>query len=55
MIAWLLNILLEGSVCNLACNYNNFEIPCLFGFNAVNFWVELFFLNALFMSVSLKV
>jgi len=55
MTAWLLNISLGGSVHNLVCNYNNSEIHCLFGFIAVNFWVKLFFLNAVFMSVSLKV
>jgi len=55
MNAWLLNILLQGSVHSLVFNYNNSEIYCLFGFITVNFGMELFFLNAVLMSVSLKV
>jgi len=55
MTALLLNILLGGSLCSLVCNYDNSEIHCLFGFIAVNVWLELFFLNAVFTSVSIKI
>lgn len=44
-----------GSVYSLVCNYNNSETHCLFGFIAVNVWVELLFLNTAFMSAPLKV